>query len=406
MKKKLIILLTLFTVVLGAMADNTVSVSTALIPKGKTGTFSIDLANTDYFASSMEVHITFPEGITFERVSLSDRFTDNPSIGTNANGQSVKITTLSSSNDTIKGDSGPLLFITVSADESLEVGEKLVASVTNMELAKKVGDKHEKFNPEPFEFEMEITDRVILDENSVIAPTAQSNVNVLMKRTIKKDVWNTIVLPFTLTKAKAEAAFGSDVQLAEFKGFEVDYGDDEDNVIPLGITINFSTVTMNAKKGMTGGKPFLIKTSQDIESFEADNVTIVGSVSDIEVQDEYDTPGKMTGSYVRTTIPKNGLFITNNKFWYSTGKTVTKAFRCWFRLAAVLDEETDFDSPSLEAPVLFTFDNQPTKIDARTMREIETGRVYNLAGQYIGEFENMDQLPKGIYIVNGKKIVK
>ena len=40
-----------------------------------------------------------------------------------------------------------------------------------------------------------------------------------------------------LTKANAAAVFGSDVQFAKFDGFEVDYGDDEENVIPLGITI-------------------------------------------------------------------------------------------------------------------------------------------------------------------------
>ena len=174
MKKKILMLLALFAGVVTATADNTVSVGTALIPQGKTGTFSIELTNTDAFASSMEVHLTLPEGITFEGVALSDRFTDNPTVGKTINGQAVTITTLSSENKAITGNSGPLLLISVSADAELEVGEKLTASITKMELAKKVGDKHEKFNPEPFDFEMEITDRVILDENSTVAPAAQS----------------------------------------------------------------------------------------------------------------------------------------------------------------------------------------------------------------------------------------
>ena len=69
-----------------------------------------------------------------------------------------------------------------------------------------------------------------------------------MRRTIKAGEWNTIVLPFTLTKAKAEAAFGSDVELAEFTGFETEYADEED-ITPDAITINFATYTMTAKKG-------------------------------------------------------------------------------------------------------------------------------------------------------------
>ena len=65
--------------------------------------------------------------------------------------------------------------------------------------------------------------RIKFDENATKLPsyTAGEKGNVSMRRTVKAGQWSTIVLPFTLTKAKAEAAFGSDVQLAEFSGFEV-----------------------------------------------------------------------------------------------------------------------------------------------------------------------------------------
>ena len=163
MKKKILMLLTLFVGVVNATADNTVSVGEALILQGKTGTFSIELTNTDAFASSMELHFTLPNGITFESVALSNRFTDNPTVGPSINGQAVTITTLSTTNAALSGNSGPLFYVTVSADEGLAVGEKLTASITKMELAKKVGSGHEKFNPEPFDFQIEITYKVILD---------------------------------------------------------------------------------------------------------------------------------------------------------------------------------------------------------------------------------------------------
>ncbi|MGX8697452.1 MAG: hypothetical protein ACSW8D_13815 [Prevotella sp.] len=395
MKKKTLMLLTLFVGVLNAWADNTVSVGTALIPQGKTGSFSIELTNTDAFASSLEIHLTLPEGIYFESVSLSDRFTDNPTVGSNANGQAVTITTLSTTNAAISGNQGSLLFVTVSADETLEVGTKLTASITQMELAKKVNGKHEKFNPDPFDFEIEITDRVVLDENSTIAPTPQSGVNVLVKRTIRKDTWSTIVLPFTLSKTKAEAAFGSDVQLAEFTGFEVDYGDDEENVVPLGIVINLADYTMTSRKGMTGGKPFLIKVSENIESFEADGVNITGLVNDVITADENDTPGRLTGSFVKTTIPEDGLFISNNKFWYSTGKTAIKAFRCWFMLDAVLNKETEFESR-----IFLNFSSEPTGIvEKEKMERLKETQIYDLQGRRIAKPS------KGLYIRNGRKEV-
>ena len=239
--------------------------------------------------------------------------------------------------------------------------------------------------------------RIKFDENATKLPTytAGDKADVTVKRTIKAGEWSTIVLPFTLTMAKAKAAFGDDVELAEFSGFEVDYGDDEDNVVPLGITMNFATYTMSAKKSMTGGKPFLIRTSKDIESFEADDVTLFGNVTDVSKSDEYDTSGKMTGTLVKSTIPADGLFISGNKFWYSTGKTNVKAFRCWFELGAVLDKETDFG-----ARVYLNFvDDETTGIQDNNREIITDNRYFDLQGRRVVK------PGKGLYVKNGKKTV-
>lgn len=245
--------------------------------------------------------------------------------------------------------------------------------------------------------------RIKFNEASATLPTytAGNKGDVTMNRTIKANQWSTIVLPFTLTKAKAEAAFGSDVQLAEFSGFTVDYGDDDENVTPLGIVVNFSTYTMGSKKPMTGGKMFLIKTSSEITSFEADDCTLVATVTDTEKTDEYDTAGKFTGSFVKTKVPADGLFIAENKFWYSTGETNIKAFRGWFELGAVLDKETDFG-----AKVAFFIDDIPTSVDGLAVgARHQQGDVYTLDGLYVGRNIPMERLKKGIYIVNGKKVV-
>ena len=259
-------------------------------------------------------------------------------------------------------------------------------------------------NPRPEStFNVKIVDRISFDETAEELPsfTAGTKANVRMARTIKANQWSTIVLPFTLTKAKAEAAFGSDVQLAEFSGFTVDYGDDEENVTPLSIVVNFSTYTMTARKSMTGGKPFLIKTSQNVESFEADDVTLVGEVSDVERSDENDTAGKFTGSLTKTMVPADGLFIAGNKFWYSTGETTINAFRGWFELGAVLGKDTDFG-----AKIGFSIDDIPTSIDGMASDALrQQGDVYTVDGLYIGRDVPMNRLEKGIYIVNGKKIV-
>ena len=259
-------------------------------------------------------------------------------------------------------------------------------------------------NPRPEStFNVKIVDRISFNETAEELPsfTAGTKANVSMARTIKANQWSTIVLPFTLTKAKAEAAFGSDVQLAEFSGFTVDYGEDEENVVPLGITIKFSTYVMTTKKSMTGGKPFLIKTSSEITSFEADDVTMVGTVTDVQKTDEFDTSGKFTGTLVKTVVPADGVFIADNKFWYSTGDTNTKAFRGWFELGAVLDKETDFG-----AKIGFLIDDVPTSIDGTPFGIVrQQGDVYTIDGLYVGRDIPTNRLKKGIYIVNGNKVI-
>jgi hypothetical protein len=83
-----------------------------------------------------------------------------------------------------------------------------------------------------------------------------------------------------------------------------------------------------------------------------------------------------------------------------------KGFRAYFYFQDLLVDYTDKTS---NARVYFSVTDDgsdATKIDARTMEPIETGKVYNMAGQYVGEGEDMNRLPKGIYIVNGKKVIK
>lgn len=398
MTKKIVMLLTLFACMLTAAADNTVSISNALVPKGKTGNFSIDLANTDVFASSMEVHITFPEGITFEDVTLGNRFTDNPTIGKSINGQSIIITILSTSNAAITGNNGPLLFITVTADANLGVGDKLTASVTKMELAKKVGDNHEKFNPDPFNFDIEITDHVILDENSVVAPSAQTGVNVKVKRTIKANEWSTLCLPFDMTEEEVKTAFGNDVQLAEFVSYEATK---EGNNV-TGITITFEDTDLS--EGFYGNWPYIIKTSNDITEF----TLTARDIDPDEAVAEYDNgksggKRKVYGSFIgtyqaNTVVPDNSLFISSNKYWYSTGLTKMKAFRAYFTLDDVL---TDIESANTR--VLMSFDGDITGINDATHlnanERIMKDEGYDLQGRKV---ENPS---KGLYIINNKKVL-
>jgi hypothetical protein len=210
-----------------------------------------------------------------------------------------------------------------------------------------------------------------------------------------------------MSEFQVKDAFGDDVKLADFTGIESTYDTDEETI--LSIQVNFSQAT-----SIESNHPYLIKVNNNISSFTVDNVNIDPHEASVDKDKKetkvdrktYISYNSFIGTYVAdTTVPELCLFLNDNKLWYSKGNTKMKGYRAYFDFYDVLTEVEEGPSAA-PAISLFIANGEITKIDARTMREIETGRVYNLAGQYIGEYENMDQLPKGIYIVNGKKIVK
>jgi hypothetical protein len=237
------------------------------------------------------------------------------------------------------------------------------------------------------------TYRFTLDENSTTAPIARSGVNVKVIRKLTANKWSTICLPFAMPKAKVEAAFGNDVIIKEYKSYTADIN--EETLVANSLTLNFATYTMSALKPLKAGTPYLIKTSKDIESFDVDCVNIVSATSDaIGKETVYDLDGTFKGTFVKTKVPDKALFISNNKFYYSNGKTNMKAFRGWFELQAVLNEAV-----VVESHVYLSLDDETTDINIVHGSGIKADGYYDLQGRKI------ENPKKGLYINNGKKVV-
>ena len=236
-------------------------------------------------------------------------------------------------------------------------------------------------------------DRFTLDENSTTAPIARSGVNVKVIRKLTANKWSTICLPFAMSKAKVEAAFGNDVIIKEYKSYTADIN--EETLVANSLTLNFATYTMSALKPLKAGTPYLIKTSKDIESFDVDGVNIVSATSDVIGKETvYDLDGTFKGTLVKTKVPDKALFISNNKFYYSNGKTNMKAFRGWFELQAVLNEAV-----VVESHVYLSLDDETTDINMVHGSGIKADGYYDLQGRKI------ENPKKGLYINNGKKVV-
>lgn len=403
MKKVLFSLVAALMSVSAAWSDE-FTVGNIEIPQGGTVELEIGLNNASSECAGFQFEIYLPDGLTVA-TDTEDEFVFSEGSRMSSKGFTTQISwntdhyqilSYNGSVKTMDGTSGTVFIITLKADANLAVGTVLNATLQECKMTNK--DEESLLLNDVIDFTVTIGEpddgRIHFDETSTKLPTytAGDKGDVTVKRTIKAGQWSTIVMPFNLTKANATAIFGSDVEFAKFNGFEVDYGDDDENVIPLGITINFTSYSIPARGNLAGGTPVLIKTSKDISEIKLDQVTLAGSVLNEEKADEYGTPGKFIATLTKTTVPADGLFISDNKFWYSTGATNIKAFRGWFELGAVLDKETDFS-------VKMLIDDVETKVDGIGIRDA-AGTIYDLGGRKITKPQQ-----RGVYIVNGQKVI-
>lgn len=267
--------------------------------------------------------------------------------------------------------------------------------------AKNVLDQWGDVFTEEFEITDEYDGRVVLDESSTNLPDAATGVNVSVKRTINAGNWSTICLPFAMTEEQCKEAFGADVKIADFKGTESEF-DGEDNVI--GIKVKFQSVT-----SMEENHPYIIKVKEKITEFTADGVTIEPDERACIEFDNGETGSSRIvysgfyGTYVANTVlDKFTLFLSDNKFYYSAGKTKIKAFRGYFAFHDIL---ADVEGNS-GAKIAFMVDDIPTHIENYVADRVYLeGAVYTIGGQLIGKNVNKNQLKKGVYIRDGKKFV-
>ncbi len=250
---------------------------------------------------------------------------------------------------------------------------------------------------------VEITSFVTLDEESTAAPSALNDVNVKVKRTINKDEWSTICLPFAMTEAQVKNAFGNDVKLGDFKGCETTT-DDEENIV--GINVKFDAATE-----IEANHPYIIKTTKPVSEFIVENVNIAPeSEPSVDCDEVGVKVGKIMvysynsfkGTYVANTeVPNLCLFLNNNKFWYSTGKTKMQAYRGYFDFYDIITEAEDTYS---EAKVYINFGGETTYINTLPFKNNGNANIFSIDGKKMGN--DMNKLNRGIYIQNSRKVVK
>ena len=287
-----------------------------------------------------------------------------------------------------------LVTVSFTVDNSVAIGEyPITLKGTMFEY-----NESDKDYADDVTFNVKVVDKhsVVLDENSTSYPVAANDVNVTVKRTINANEWSTICLPFAMSESQVKAAFGDDVQLKDFDGIESTY---------VGENVTAINVKFNEVTAIEANHPYIIKVSTAITSFTTENVNI--EVEDEPSVDKDEQPVKIgtkwfyfynsfIGTYAaQTEVPENCLFLSENKFWYSTGSTKMKAYRAYFSFMDVLSEVENASS----RVVMKWNDEQPTGISEIKHEAQKNSQYYDLSGRRVVRPN------KGVYIVDGKKTV-
>lgn len=220
------------------------------------------------------------------------------------------------------------------------------------------------------------------------------NVTIENRGTLHAGEWNMMCLPFKLSAAGYKKAFGEDVKVAEFTGVTKSEGDG---------LVSFNLAYINEKNGMKAATPYLIKPSKE---FPMADVTFEGvkvSTKTTEEQATGDVNCKLIGTLQPTILDKGHLQLvlkaSNELQYMSPNSTIPmQACRAYFELTDTVAAAKSFS---------FSIDGETTGvkvIDVNAPSTSTNTRVYNMNGQLVGT--SVENLPQGIYVIAGKKVVK
>ena len=224
--------------------------------------------------------------------------------------------------------------------------------------------------------------------------TVGNQYNVTLNRTFRSDRWYSVVLPFSVSQKQMKSVFGDGVKVLHYSDVT---GTD------LNLFEHFYQM-------IVGGTPVLVKPSKEVPNPVFNNVTLTSkTVVDIE-----NTGFKCTGSWDNVDFPEYSYFIdakTNSFYQYDPTKVETGtvkphagAFRSW-----VIASENASTAKQLTMHINGIEEQGETTaiwnaISGNDDAEVATKGIYSLSGQKMNAADT-SSLPKGIYIVNGKKFI-
>ena len=268
------------------------------------------------------------------------------------------------------------------------------------------------------------------DNNDIAENGQYTNRAVRLHRTFEKGQWNSFVFPMNLTAVQVRHAFGDGTRVAELHGLGTLSGNKE--------IIDFKSIELPAEgAAITAGRMYIVMPENDpLTSSEKDpydnpnyrtyydmgNATfskanLPTSPGSYWVSDKGEGKGTADGATVaikanatyfnNTSIPAGSYVLGKHKttgkynMYYLTSGTRIKGYRGW-----LTDDDSVLSQGSKPISINGVYDETDVIHGLTTDgTSLQNGAIYDLSGRKVGANANLNELPKGLYIVNGKKYV-
>lgn len=224
---------------------------------------------------------------------------------------------------------------------------------------------------------------ITLDEseenNKIIDAHKGEIVNALPLRTLVADKWNTFCLPFNISLENGKLC-GVEAEVREYDRMEGD------------------VMMFKEAKEIVAGRSYLIRPKGENITFKRfDNIRLTGP----ELEQSGDESFYMIGTYSNRTFSEEEssqyLFLNANaEFKHPKPGTTMKGMRAYF-----------YCSPDVQASQMkvgFTDNSTDIKDIEQNNMQTNSQRIHTINGTYVGT--DKAALPKGIYIIGGKKYIK
>ena len=224
-------------------------------------------------------------------------------------------------------------------------------------------------------------------------------INVTLKRAFTKNVWTSLVLPFSVSETQLEDVFGDGVDVIHFdditnEGKNIHLVRHWYKMIVAGTPVLIRpTKTINAETGVTFNGVRMETTAIDELTGSDDSYTMKATYKWLPA-----ASGLKAGDYY--------INISGNFKLMGSGTAAMKATRAWLRPKYA--NSAKLASMDISG---FNDDNQTTtgitdiESDVYIMHRTNNGYIYNLSGQLVRTDGSIKSLQKGIYIMNGKRFV-